>query len=70
MLGALSTVKCCIHLVVDMNASAMLPCGADVVGAMVWTQGIRTQFSCSLALALGLKLSIRFVMIDAKVESL
>ena len=37
--GALSTVKCWNHLVVDMNASAMLPRGAAVVGAMVWTQG-------------------------------
>ena len=40
MLGALSMVKCWNHLVVDMNASAMLlPRGAAAVGAMVWTQG-------------------------------
>ena len=36
MLGALTTVKCCNHLVVDMNTSAMLPRGAAVVGAMDW----------------------------------
>ena len=39
MLDALSTVKSWYHLVVDMNASAMLPRGAAVVGAMGWTQG-------------------------------
>ena len=39
MLGALSTVKCWNHLLVDMNASAMLTRGAAVVGAMGWTQG-------------------------------
>ena len=37
-MGALSTVKCWNHLVIDMNASAMLPRGAVVVGAMGWTQ--------------------------------
>ena len=31
-------VQCWNHLVVDMNASAMLPRGAAVVGAMVWTK--------------------------------
>ena len=39
MLGALSSLKCWNHLVVDMNSSAMLPRGAAVVGAMAWTQG-------------------------------
>ena len=38
MLGALSTVKCWYHLVVDMNASVMLPRGAAVVCVMGWTQ--------------------------------
>ena len=33
-LGALSTVNRWYHLVVDMNASAMLPRGAAVVGAI------------------------------------
>ena len=37
-MGALSTVKCWCHLVVHMNASAMPPRGAVVVGSMVWTQ--------------------------------
>ena len=39
MLGAVSTVKCWNHLVVDMNDSVMLPRGAAVVGAMGWTKG-------------------------------
>ena len=38
--GALSTVNRWNHLVVDMNASAMLSRGAAVVGAMGWTQGL------------------------------
>ena len=38
-MGTLSTVKCWNHLVVDMNASAMLLRGAAVVGAVGCTQG-------------------------------
>ena len=40
MLGGLSTVKSWNHLVVGMNASAMLPRGVAVVGAMGWTQAL------------------------------
>ena len=43
MLGALSMVKCCNHLVVDMNASAMLPRGAAVVGALLWTKELSSM---------------------------
>ena len=35
----LSTVKCCKHLIVNMNDSAMLPCGVGVVIFMIWIQG-------------------------------
>ena len=43
MLGALSTMKCCNHLVVDINVNAMLPRGAAVVGTMVWTKELSSM---------------------------
>ena len=39
------TINGLIHLVVDMNARAMVPRGAAVVGAMRWTQGKGSMLS-------------------------
>ena len=57
MLGALTTVKCCNHLVLDMNASAMIPRGAAVVGAMGWTQGLGSKNGEGLELGLSASVS-------------
>ena len=56
-MGALSTVKCWNHLVVDMNASAMLPRGAGVVIFMIRIQGYGSMLRYKI---LGLALRLLF----------